>query len=118
MSYIRTLPIRGSVFHITANALQYDRDLYTFNAGYVPTSVEAVQIILERKMPLLPKLNMPCIDIRDVATAHVIAMTLPDAAGHRHILSNTYHWLPEIGQILAQEFSSQGYKPVTVSIIA
>ena len=68
-------------------------------------------------MPLLPKLCLSCVDVRDVATAHVVAMTSPDAAGHRHILNTSNHWLSEVGQILAQEFSSQGYNPVTVGVV-
>ena len=64
---------------------------------------------------MLPRLNFNLIDVRDVATAHVKAMTLPEAAGNRHIISNTNHWMTEMGEILAKEFSSQGYNPVTVS---
>ena len=32
-------------------------------------------------MPACPKLNFAIVDVRDVATAHVKAMTLPEAAG-------------------------------------
>ena len=88
--------------------------MYSFNAGNVPTSVEVIKNIFERKMLMLAKFNMACIDVRDVATAHVRAMTSPKAAGNRHILAHTHHWMHEIGQILAQEFTPQGYFPTTV----
>ena len=37
--------------------------------------------LLERQISSLPKINLPLVDVRDVAAAHVRAMTLPEAAG-------------------------------------
>ena len=36
---------------------------------------------LEREMPMVPKLSMPITDVRDVAGAHITAMTSPKAPG-------------------------------------
>ena len=36
---------------------------------------------LERQMPMVPKLSMPVCDVRDVAAAHITAMTSPKAPG-------------------------------------
>ncbi len=106
-------------FNLNYNCLGWNKSLQynimcSFNAGGVPASVEVIKTIFERHKPLVPKLNLPCVDVRDVATAHVRAMTLPEAAGNRHILTHTNYWLHEIGQILAHEFTPQGYYPTTV----
>ena len=37
--------------------------------------------MLQREMPMLPKLQLAISDVRDVATAHVKCLTLPDAPG-------------------------------------
>ena len=42
---------------------------------------QVLQKLLERQMPMLPRINFPMVDVRDVAEAHVRAMTLPEAAG-------------------------------------
>ncbi|MTD16914.1 NAD-dependent epimerase/dehydratase family protein [Nakamurella sp. YIM 132087] len=47
-----------------------------------------VQALLTGSMPGLPHLFVPVVDVRDVAAAHVLAMTVPDAAGERFLLSN------------------------------
>ena len=38
--------------------------------------------LLEREKPVVPKLNFPVVDVRDVADAHIKAMTLEEAAGN------------------------------------
>jgi dihydroflavonol-4-reductase len=40
-----------------------------------------IQQLLERKVPVVPRLNFPIVDVRDVAKAHVIAMTSKEASG-------------------------------------
>ena len=47
-----------------------------------------VQRMLDGAMPGVPNLYIPIIDVRDVASAHVLAMTKPGAAGQRLLLSN------------------------------
>ncbi len=49
---------------------------------------------------MVPRINMAIIDVRDVALAHIRAMTVPDAAGHRHILSNTNLWISEMAKVI------------------
>ena len=38
---------------------------------------------LQREMPMVPKLSMPVTDVRDVAGAHITAMTSPKAPGKK-----------------------------------
>jgi nucleoside-diphosphate-sugar epimerase len=44
--------------------------------------------MLNGGMPVLPHLFIPIVDVRDVANAHILAMTAPAAAGQRFLLSN------------------------------
>ncbi|KAI0238760.1 putative oxidoreductase [Lamellibrachia satsuma] len=70
---------------------------------------------LEKRIPMIPHVNLPVVDVRDVAAAHISAMTAPDAYNHRHILHATNIWCEDIGKILSGEFSKHGYKVPTRS---
>ncbi|MEU3643951.1 aldehyde reductase [Lentzea sp. NPDC034063] len=48
----------------------------------------AVQRILDGDMPGYPNMWMPIVDVRDVASAHVLAMTAPEAAGQRFLVAS------------------------------
>jgi nucleoside-diphosphate-sugar epimerase len=47
-----------------------------------------VQRILDGQMPAYPNLWIPIVDVRDVAAAHILAMTTPAAAGQRFLVSS------------------------------
>jgi nucleoside-diphosphate-sugar epimerase len=47
-----------------------------------------IQRMLDGAMPGLPDLYIPIVDVRDVAAAHILAITNPDAAGQRFLLSS------------------------------
>ena len=40
------------------------------------------------ELPMLPLVNMPMIDVRDVSQAHLEAILRPEAAGKRFILAS------------------------------
>ncbi|WP_223623319.1 aldehyde reductase [Microbacterium sp. EST19A] len=54
----------------------------------VSGSNHIVQSMLGGAMPGLPRIFIPIVDVRDVAAAHILAMTDPDAAGQRFLLSS------------------------------
>ena len=54
-------------------------------------------------------MSLNIVDVRDVATAHIIAMEMQNAAGNRYILNNHALWLKEIAAIVTEEFQPQGY---------
>ncbi|XP_022337706.2 uncharacterized protein LOC111133530 [Crassostrea virginica] len=83
--------------------------------GSLCTSSEVVKRIMEREKPFVAKLNFPVVDVRDVAAAHVKAMTSDDAAGKRHLIVNTNVWMKEMAVILSKEFKSQGYNIPTAN---
>ena len=77
------------------------------------TSVDLIRRLLERRLPVLPRINVGLVDVRDVAHAHIKAMTLPEAAGQRHILCKQVMWCVDLARIMHAEFKSQGYKVPT-----
>ncbi len=48
---------------------------------------------------MVPRLNFPVIDVRDVALAHLRAMIIPEAVGHRHILVRDNIWMKDMAQV-------------------
>lgn len=65
--------------------------------------------LMRREVPALPNIGMEMCDVRDVASAHIKAMTLPEAAGQRFIVNTGAMYFHEVALILHKEFQSQGY---------
>ena len=76
-----------------------------------------IQRMLEGNMPGFPNLFIPIIDVRDVASAHLLAMSHPGAADERFLLSNG-RALPmkEIGATLKAELGEAARRVPTRSI--
>lgn len=78
------------------------------------TSLELVKILLEGKMPGCPKIGFPLVDVRDVASLHLLAMRHPAAAGQRFIATNEgFTWLIEIARVLRAEMGAEARKVAT-----
>ncbi len=73
------------------------------------TSIEIVLKLMRRDMPRCPNLGWSFVDVRDVAAAHLAAMTVPQAAGQRFICSAQFAWMRDIALILHENFASQGF---------
>jgi len=85
-------------------------ELTTINPSYVlgpsllgvdNASNEIVAKLLRGEMPGAPRMHTPLVDVRDVATAHLLAMTTPEAAGKRFIINGETLWYREIARTLA-----------------
>ncbi len=74
------------------------------------TSGELVRQLMSRTMPACPRIGFSCVDVRDVASAHLAAMTTPQAAGQRFICAIEFCWMSEVAKILDQHFRDDGYK--------
>ena len=72
-------------------------------------SKEFCDRLLNKKMPALPDMSFPIVDVRDVAAAHIAAMENSEAAGNRHILTNRTIHITEFAKIIRDEFQPQGY---------
>jgi dihydroflavonol-4-reductase len=59
------------------------------------------------------RVAMPLVDVRDVAAAHLAAMTAPGAAGQRFCCLAGIHWMREIALILQRHYAGRGYRIVT-----
>jgi nucleoside-diphosphate-sugar epimerase len=106
------------------NGLQRDPklELVVINPGAVlgpileedyGTSAEVVRKLMRREFPGCPRLGWPMVDVRDVASAHLAAMTTPEAAGQRFCCCVGFAWMSEIAVILNQHFADRGYKVPT-----
>lgn len=77
------------------------------------TSGEIVRKLLARELPGTAKLGFPWVDVRDVASAHIAAMTIPEAAGQRFCCAIEFGWIDEVADILAKRFRPEGWKVPT-----
>ena len=72
-------------------------------------SVEAIRKLMRKEYPGVPRLGWPTVDVRDVADAHIAAMTAPEAAGKRFCCCVDFVWMKEMAEILNRNFGSEGY---------
>ena len=73
----------------------------------VSSSLQLISQPLEGKLPAFPKLSFGIIDVRDVARAHVEAMTNPRAVGERFICGAEVLWMEEMGEVLRKALPSR-----------
>ena len=66
----------------------------------IGTSNDFIRQILVGKVPAAANLHFGFVDVRDVAAAHILAMTHKKAAGERFIISSDEMWLIELCTIL------------------
>lgn len=75
----------------------------------VPTSVLLIKRFMDRSIPLVPPASLSVVDVRDVARAHVRALTVPGVADNRHIVTNQCISVKDMATALAKEFKPHGY---------
>ncbi len=74
------------------------------------TSGELVKRVIDREVPAIPDISLAMVDVRDVASAHVRALTTPEAAGKRFICAEANHSMMEVAIILRRHLGPLGYK--------
>lgn len=112
-----------SAWQLVASLPAQDRfELAVINPGFVlgplldadvQTSSELVKRLMLRELPGCPDLGFAVVDVRDVASAHRLAMEIPAAAGRRFICAGEHYWVRDIAAILAAEFQRYGYRVPT-----
>lgn len=75
----------------------------------VSASGDIVSMIMSGGVPVIPPIGTSPIDVRDVAAAHVAAMTIPEAAGNRFICVGEGVWMKEIAEVLSKAYKSEGW---------
>ncbi len=68
------------------------------------TSVGLIQQMMSGKLKRVPRFGFAIVDVRDVADAHIRAMTCPDAAGQRFIAGGGFFRLSDLAAVLAKSF--------------
>ncbi|RVT96850.1 NAD-dependent epimerase/dehydratase family protein [Rhodovarius crocodyli] len=71
-------------------------------------SVWMVKSLLEGKPPRLLNLGLSVVDVRDLAEAHVAALTAPAAPGERFLCTGHFLWMPEVAAVLRQGLGARG----------
>jgi len=78
------------------------------------TSIALVKRMLDGAMPGCPRLYFGIIDVRDVASQHILAMTRPEAKGERFLsVSGNFIRIIEIGEILRRRLGEAARKAPT-----
>lgn len=70
----------------------------------VGTSVGLIHQLMTGQFEGIPRFGFSVVDVRDVADAHIRAMTNPEAVGQRFIAGGRFFWLKELVAILADSF--------------
>ncbi|RWZ46067.1 NAD-dependent epimerase/dehydratase family protein [Labedella phragmitis] len=66
-------------------------------------SVELVRRLLTGGLPAVPRIGWDVVDVRDIATLHLLSMTSPLAAGERFIGSGDWLWWRDMARILREK---------------
>ena len=97
-------------------------ELVAINPSYVlgplldedePDSAAIVGKFIRGEVPGCPRFGFPLVDVRDVAAAHLLAMTSPQAAGQRFICYAEFYWMRDIALILKKHLAPRGYRIAT-----
>ena len=75
-----------------------------------PTSAEMIRTFMLGQVPGVARLKMGFVDVRDVASALILAMTTPEAAGNRFIVPTATVWIKEMVDTLHKSYAGRGYK--------
>lgn len=79
-------------------------------SGDFSASVEVLTQLLSGKLPGTPKVGFVVVDVRDMAAAHVAAMTHPAAAGERFLVGDRFMWFRDVAEVLRREFPAYASK--------
>ena len=118
----KTIAERAAWAYAQSRGTDTQMDVVAINPGIVlgpllsadaSVSVETVSRLMNHQVPGIPNLTFPIVDVRDVAAAHLSAMTTPEASGQRYLCARSSVPLREIAFILSRHFSEQGFKVPT-----
>lgn len=71
------------------------------------TSATLIQRLMNGSVPALPRIPITVVDVRDVAEAHVTAMTAPEAGGNRFPMGAEGLFFRQIADIVRQRYSDR-----------
>jgi dihydroflavonol-4-reductase len=103
--------------------LKHPLELVVINPGYVLgpvltgdpiTSMALHKTLMGGGIPGITNMKLNIVDVRDVARAHLAALTTPQADGQRFICVAGGIFLPEAARLMAKHFNPRGYKIPTI----
>ena len=65
-------------------------------------------------MTVIPHMNLPIVDVRECAEAHLQAIKVPEAANQRFINACEEAWFSDLIAILANKYGPEGWPITTV----
>ncbi|MDZ7905082.1 MAG: NAD-dependent epimerase/dehydratase family protein [Cypionkella sp.] len=108
----KTLAERAAWDFATAQSMA----LTTINPGFVlgppldahyGSSISVVARLLRGRDPMLPDLSFTCVDVRDVAEAHLRALQRPQTAGRRIPCTAGVLSMPDMGRVLRAAYPAR-----------
>jgi dihydroflavonol-4-reductase len=121
----KTLAERAAWDFVEAQKDAHPLELAVINPSFVlgptlgtdlRTSGELISRLLRAEIPGVPRIRWFIVDVRDVAAAHITAMTTPEAAGQRFCCTGQACWTRDIALILERHFGARGYRVPTREI--
>jgi nucleoside-diphosphate-sugar epimerase len=79
-------------------------------------SLRLIAALLDGSAIAIPRLGFEVVDVRDVAAAHVLAMTTPEAAGERFIVSGDVLWFGDVAQLLRERLGPDASRVPTQTL--
>ncbi|MBI5952725.1 MAG: aldehyde reductase [Chloroflexi bacterium] len=76
----------------------------------LPTSAEMVSTLMLGQVPGVARMKVGIVDVRDVASALILAMTIPEATGNRFLCPAGTIWLKDFADILRKKYAPRGYR--------
>ncbi|MBT8399722.1 MAG: NAD-dependent epimerase/dehydratase family protein [Rhodothermia bacterium] len=73
----------------------------------IGTSMSVIQLMMQGAYPAVPPVHFSIVDVRDLASLHVRAMTEPSVAGRRLVAAGETLSMSEMGRVLREEFSER-----------
>lgn len=78
-----------------------------------PASSEVIRRLLQRRVRACPRVQWAAVDVRDLATAQLLALTNPAAGGQRFCCAAGPIWFSQIAALLAEHFAARGLRVAT-----
>jgi dihydroflavonol-4-reductase len=79
----------------------------------IGTSAQIIQMFLKGKYPGAPRMAIPCVDVRDVARMHRLALEVDAPSGGRYLGADECLWLIEIARAIREKLGDAARKVPT-----
>lgn len=108
-AYVKSKTIAERAARDWMAAEGHGMEFVTINPGMVygpvasadfSASMAPVTKLLDGALPGCPRFGFPIVDLRDIAAAHLLAMTTPGLDGERFLCAGKFLWMRDIADIL------------------